>query len=113
MEGVYITPPSSDDPAIDSAGGTARFHLGADCSVACGWNCCHYFLDRRVNLVDRRVDLVAAEALIFRNLVKFQARNREWRRPARDVGPPIPRQERDFFLPRQMMAVGGEHDLRG
>jgi hypothetical protein len=26
MEGVYITPPSSDDPAINSAGGTARLH---------------------------------------------------------------------------------------
>jgi hypothetical protein len=24
MEDVYITPPSSDDPAIDSAGGTVR-----------------------------------------------------------------------------------------
>jgi hypothetical protein len=24
MEGVYITPPSSNDPAIDTAGGTAR-----------------------------------------------------------------------------------------
>jgi hypothetical protein len=26
MEGVYITPPSSDDPAIGSAGATARLH---------------------------------------------------------------------------------------
>jgi hypothetical protein len=28
MEGVYITPPSSGDPAIDSAGRTARLHWG-------------------------------------------------------------------------------------
>jgi hypothetical protein len=28
MEGVYITPPSSDDPATDSAGGNARLHWG-------------------------------------------------------------------------------------